>query len=317
MDVKTIPIGKLITAEGAEGIKAGTRLKAGQFLAYASVFGNVDSYGDIVVKGAFTNTLAEWRQKSNRTIPILYGHDMSNPHMNIGGVLEAEEDDRGLKILGQFDDDETAQKVYRLVKAGRIGELSFAYETIKQALIDDPENPKAWRELQEVKLREVSVVPVGANPATEVIAVKSGLTALERQAERALAEVKAGRTLSKANEASLREVDAALISAKAALDKVLPTDADDDTPSGDDQGKSGVGSGARDAATSDDTAPAPGEEQVKAWVETLTPALESAVKDLLDTLGIKTPPPDAPPADSSSDLLVAELQILGLEAPSE
>ena len=28
-------------------------LKEGQFRAYASVFGNVDSYGDIVEKGAF------------------------------------------------------------------------------------------------------------------------------------------------------------------------------------------------------------------------------------------------------------------------
>ena len=73
-----------------------------------------------------------------------------------------------LKILAQFDDDAMAQKVYRLVKAGRIAELSFAFDTIKSALLDDPDRPDAFRELQELKLYEVSVVPIGANSETEV-----------------------------------------------------------------------------------------------------------------------------------------------------
>ena len=118
MDIKNITLGQI-----KAGPEAG--LKPGQMRAYASVFGNVDSYGDIVVKGAFANTLAEWR-KSGRTIPLLYGHNMTDPDMNIGAVLEAEEDERGLKITAEFDDDDMAQKVYRLVKAGRIAELEQA-----------------------------------------------------------------------------------------------------------------------------------------------------------------------------------------------
>ena len=150
MDIKNITIGKVAT-EGP-GLKAGTTLKAGQMLAYASVFGNVDSYGDVVVKGAFTNTLADWRQRKDRNIPLLYGHDMADPHKNIGVILEAEEDERGLKVLAQFDDDDTAQKVYRLVKAGRVSELSFAFDTVKSARLEDPDRPDAFRELQELKL---------------------------------------------------------------------------------------------------------------------------------------------------------------------
>ena len=192
MDIKNITLGQI-----KAGPEAG--LKPGQMRAYASVFGNVDSYGDIVVKGAFANTLAEWR-KSGRTIPLLYGHNMTDPNMNIGAVLEAEEDERGLKITAEFDDDDMAQKVYRLVKAGRIAELSFAFDTIKSAFLEDPDRPDAFRELQELKLYECSVVPIGANSETEVLAIKAAEVGMTAVAE----GLKAGRTLSKANESSIR-----------------------------------------------------------------------------------------------------------------
>ena len=34
--------------------------QAGEFTALVSVFGNVDSYGDVVQPGAFERTLKEW-----------------------------------------------------------------------------------------------------------------------------------------------------------------------------------------------------------------------------------------------------------------
>ena len=77
-------------------------LAEGEFEAYASVFGNVDSYGDIVVKGAFAESLKEWADSGN-TLPVLWGHNMSDPDYNIGGVSVAVEDDRGLRIRAQLD----------------------------------------------------------------------------------------------------------------------------------------------------------------------------------------------------------------------
>ena len=35
----------------------------GFFSGYASVFGNEDSYGDIVIKGAFAETIADWQAR--------------------------------------------------------------------------------------------------------------------------------------------------------------------------------------------------------------------------------------------------------------
>ena len=308
MDIKNITIGKM-TTEGP-GLKAGTKLKPGQMLAYASVFGNVDSYGDVVVKGAFANTLAEWRKAEGRQIPLLYGHDMSDPDKNIGVILDAEEDERGLKVLAQFDEDATAQKVYRLVKAGRVAELSFAFDTIKSAAFSDPDRPDAYRELQELKLYEVSVVPIGANSETEVLAIKAAALGMEKVAD----AVKAGRTLSKANETSLRSALEGITAAKDALEKILPPEPDDedepneedpDAPDAEDDGdedpQGGVSSETRSAATSADAAPVSGE-------------VKAAVLEVLQDLGL-VPPLDDPEA-RAADLLVSEIQVMSL-GPSE
>ena len=107
-------------------IKAGPEdgLSEGQFTAYASVFGNVDSYGDIVVKGAFADDLDRW-EKSGKAIPLLFGHNMADPDFNIGHVMKAEEDDIGLKVHSQLDlENPKAKQVYRMIKGRRIDQMS-------------------------------------------------------------------------------------------------------------------------------------------------------------------------------------------------
>ena len=47
----------------------------GTFEGYAAVFGNVDSYGDIIQPGAFTKTIQERRSQ----IKILWNHDSFAP----------------------------------------------------------------------------------------------------------------------------------------------------------------------------------------------------------------------------------------------
>lgn len=319
MDIKNITLGQI-----KAGPEAG--LKPGQMRAYASVFGNVDSYGDVVIKGAFANTLAEWR-KSGRTIPLLYGHNMTDPNMNIGAVLEAEEDERGLKITAEFDDDDLSQKVYRLVKAGRVAELSFAFDTIKSAFLEDPNRPDAFRELQELKLYECSVVPIGANSETEVLAIKAAEVGMAAVAE----GLKAGRTLSKANESSIRSALEGISAAKDALEMVLPPKADDDepdagddsdtpppydddpaasdTPDDDNDKPKGVTS-ARTQGVSSGTGPSLGESELK---ELMATAAIEAMEALFKHLGIQAPPSKTSP--SPSDPLVTEIQLLELDSP--
>ena len=204
-------------------IKAGPDdgLQDGQFTAYASVFGNIDSYGDKVIPGAFTETLEEWKA-SGLVLPILFGHNMADPDFNIGGAEEYEEDDRGLKVTGQLDlDNPKAKQVYRLLKGRRINQLSFAYDVLEAA--PGEENGVKFQELRKLKIYEVSIVPIGANQETEVLAVKSITDALLS---------KAGRVLSAKNEESLKSVRDQLSAAADTLTTVLSA-----VSGGDDQEK--------------------------------------------------------------------------------
>lgn len=166
-----------------------------EFEAYASVFGNRDSYGDVVQKGAFAASLKAWGEKG-APIPLLWGHNMADPDFNIGMVTSAEEDEHGLKVVCELDTESPkGAQVHRLLKQGRVREMSFAFAATSSEYGEL--DGKSVRFLKEVDLFEVSVVPLGANPETEVLAVKSptvNLTLPETLAERFL-EVLGGKSL--------------------------------------------------------------------------------------------------------------------------
>lgn len=161
-------------------LRVGTKggLEEGQFIGYASVFGNVDLHGDITAKGAFVDSLDAWA-KSDRNIPILYGHRDDDPDYNVGHVISAKEDDRGLLITGQLDlDSPKGAQTYRLVKGRRLSEMSFAYEVEDSAEVKGADGTPA-NELRKLKLFEVSLVPQGANPQTSIVTVKSAPKAVD------------------------------------------------------------------------------------------------------------------------------------------
>lgn len=158
-------------------------LKDGQFTALASVFNNVDSVGDVVMPGAFADDLKEWEASGN-PIPVLWGHQMQNPNMNIGAVLEAKETGVGLQIKAELDieNNPDAMQVYRLLKGKRVSKMSFAYDIEDGAPAE--RDGRSVYELRRLKLHEVSVVQIPANPAASIQEVKAA-------AERRKAHLKA------------------------------------------------------------------------------------------------------------------------------
>lgn len=207
-------------------------LAEGEFTGYASVFGNKDSYGDVVLKGAFTNTLAEWERKGV-PIPLLWGHNTSDPDFNLGELLSAEEDEHGLKVHGKLDmESPKSAQTYRLLKSGRVNQMSFAYSVVDGAYIQPEGEGKTWRdayyELRELDLYEVSIVPIGANQETEILAVKSAIGSLA---------AKAGRTLSAKNEDAIRGALAQAEEIVTSLKSVLPDDSADEEDQEDTSGK--------------------------------------------------------------------------------
>jgi HK97 family phage prohead protease len=196
MHVKNVPIGR---------VKAGPEdgLKEGQFIVYPSTFiKEPDSYGDIVAKGAFLDTIAEWKDSGN-TLPGLYGHRMDDPDYFVAGALDMGEDDHGWWVKGEFDlDSPKGPQVYRLVKGRRLNQLSFAFDTLDEKSVTLEDGRKA-NELQRLKVYEFSFVPIGANQDTSVVAVKA-------LAEAVAGECKAGRVLAQKHIDSLRSAQEAI-----------------------------------------------------------------------------------------------------------
>lgn len=155
-------------------IKDISEAEGGEIKAYAATFDRIrDSYGDIIAPGAFAKTLRDW-QESGHPIPLLFGHRTDDPRMNLGAVVEASEDERGLLIKAQFDEtSDIAQYTRKLVQEGRLTKLSFSYDVVDSAPVVLEDGKKA-NELREIKLYEISLVPIPANQLTEVLEVKDG-----------------------------------------------------------------------------------------------------------------------------------------------
>lgn len=145
----------------------------GFFSGYASVFGNEDSYGDIVIKGAFAETIADWQERGKMP-PVLWNHKTDEP---IGVYTLLKEDEKGLYVEGRLlvKDVVRAREIHALMKAGAVDGMSIGYSTVEYNY--DKETDVT--ELLKLKLWENSIVVFPANDLSRVEAVKSKLQAGE------------------------------------------------------------------------------------------------------------------------------------------
>jgi uncharacterized protein len=162
--------------------------EAGTFEALVSVFGNVDSVGDRVMPGAFSKTLEKWQQTGD-PIPVILSHQWNDPMAHIGVVHpgDAKEVDRGLWVKGHLDvaDNEVARQVHKLMRRRSLREFSFGYRVPQGG---QKRGKDGANEVTEIDLVEVGPTLKGANPETELHAVKSALE--DRTLEQELQDVK-------------------------------------------------------------------------------------------------------------------------------
>lgn len=129
-----------------------------EIAGYASTFGGEpDAYGDVIVKGAFAESIAK------RPTKFLYEH--GEP---IGKQLEIREDDKGLFGRWAIVDTQAGTDAYKLAKAGVLDSLSIGYVTLEADYDKD-----GVRLLKRVDLFEVSAVAIPANRNAVITAVKS------------------------------------------------------------------------------------------------------------------------------------------------
>ncbi len=137
----------------------------GTIEGYGSIFGNVDSYGDVVAKGAFTRTLAEAKD-AGRMPAMLWQH---NPDEPIGVWTSMREDAKGLYVKGQLADTQRGREALALIKMGALTGLSIGYSTVRSEF----DNNADVRFLTDVDLWEVSPVTFPANDRARITAAKS------------------------------------------------------------------------------------------------------------------------------------------------
>ncbi len=127
---------------------------------YASLFGQVDQGGDVVVKGAYRASLERLRSSGIR-VKLLWQHD---PAVPIGVWDEVAEDDRGLFVKGRLlTETQKGREAAALIEAGAIDGLSIGYRTVKA-----DRDEKGRRQLAELELWEVSLVTFPMLPSARV-----------------------------------------------------------------------------------------------------------------------------------------------------
>lgn len=163
--------------------------QAMSFTGYGAVFGNVDSYGDVIEAGAFSRFLADVKA-GNQPWPAMLsqhgGWQMSAEDMTpIGVWTDFAEDGHGLRVTGQLADTPRGREMYALMKMSprpAIDGMSIGYIAKEWEPRSKPEDPK--RKLKRIDLIEVSIVTRPANGKARVESVKNDWT--ERDFERLL-----------------------------------------------------------------------------------------------------------------------------------
>lgn len=170
----------------------------GTFHGYGSVFGVEDSYGDVVVPGAFADSLAT--QKAKGRLPaMLWQHRSAEP---LGVYTSMDEDSLGLKLEGKLAlSTVRGAEAHSLMKMGAISGLSIGYQTRE----DSYDKITGINTLKKLDLWEVSLVTFPANDAARVQGVKS-IEVIEdlKSAEKYLRDVGLSRTEAKAFIARLK-----------------------------------------------------------------------------------------------------------------
>jgi len=128
---------------------------------YAST-DDIDSYKEKILPTAFEKTLPLYM----RTPVLMFFHPFNIPtdsdgKLPVGKILEAEIKTRGLWIKAQIS--KTAPKIWKLIQEGMLKAFSIGFN-LWAGEEEDIEMDGDVRIIKNLRLIEISIVPVGANP---------------------------------------------------------------------------------------------------------------------------------------------------------
>jgi HK97 family phage prohead protease len=156
---------------------ADTDAKTGTFSGYGAYFANEDAYGDVIERGAFAETLSEWKT-SGKLPPMLLQHGGgflggADDLVPVGKWESMHEDSKGLRVQGKLFalNTERGQYIHEGLKEGVLDGLSIGFRVREYKRGTKPGEPE--RMLTNIDLVEVSIVTFPANPKARVTSVKT------------------------------------------------------------------------------------------------------------------------------------------------
>ena len=139
---------------------------------YAAVFDNIDRDGDKLLRGCFAKSIADRGPQSNAKgkILLLWQHEASNP---IGQITELREDEKGLYFEAKIDEIAEGDRAILQLESGTLNQFSIGFSYVWEKCYMDTQDGMEFLAVGEVKLYEISVVSIAANPETEFLGMKS------------------------------------------------------------------------------------------------------------------------------------------------
>lgn len=128
---------------------------------YATLFGVPDRSGDVVRKGAFSNSLASYAATGNK-IKMLWQHDVNRP---IGVWESIQEDDKGLFVQGRIIEEVAIGKEAAiLLRAGALDGLSIGFRCE-----ESEDGSMGRRVITRLELWEISLVTFPMLPQARAV----------------------------------------------------------------------------------------------------------------------------------------------------
>jgi len=143
------------------------------FAGYGAVFGNIDTYGDVIEPGAFSATVKAAKESGNWPAMLSSHNGMSMP---VGVWTDMREDGNGLWVEGKLANTDRGREVYELLKMQprpALSGLSIGYKARDYTLHNRTKADEPSRKLKAVDLFEVSFVTFPSNTKARVVSVKS------------------------------------------------------------------------------------------------------------------------------------------------
>lgn len=143
-------------------------LDDGSLEGYGAVYGNVDSYGDVILPGSCKNA-----DEFKASGAILVGHDWGD--LGVATIDEYREDEHGFWFKASFHSDEVSQRARvraqeRLARSKTLG-LSIGYLTLESE--SGKKDGQDVRYIKAYKLYEISMVMTPANDQARATGVKT------------------------------------------------------------------------------------------------------------------------------------------------